>query len=270
MELPRAGLGRDAGRNRVGKEMKKLSVIICCYNEQATIRDVIERTRAVDLGSGWTREILVVDNFSTDGTREILKQIDDPDIRVIFHDRNMGKGMSIRTGIANLTGDYMIIQDADAEYDPAEHARFCRKADETGAAAIFGSRVLGGEVKYKYAHAYFGVRMLTMATNLLFGGRLTDVATATKMVRGDLVKSLNLTTTDFNLDFELPNKILLSGHQIIEIPISYNPRTYAEGKKIRTRDGLRALVTMMRDRLGMTPVFKAGQPAVNQVVRDAL
>jgi len=241
--------------------MKKLSVIICCYNEQATIRDVINRTAAVDLGPGWTREIVVVDNFSTDGTREILRQIDDPQVRVIFHERNKGKGMSIRTGIDAMTGDYMIIQDADAEYDPAEHPRFCRKADETNAAAIFGSRVLGGDVKYKYAHAYFGVRFLTAMTNLLFGGRLTDVATATKMVRADVVKSLNLTTTDFNLDFELPDKILLSGHNIIEIPITYNPRTYEEGKKIRTRDGLRALVTMLRDRLGATPVLRADAAA---------
>jgi dolichol-phosphate mannosyltransferase len=217
----------------MSKGMQNLSVIICCYNEQATIRDVIDRTKAVDLGPDWSREIIVVDNDSTDGTREILQQINDPEIRVIFHERNMGKGMSIRTGIAEMTGDYMIIQDADAEYDPAEHPRFCRKADETGAAAIFGSRVLGGEVKYKYAHAYLGVRVLTTITNLLFGGRLTDVATATKMVRADVVKSLNLTTTDFNLDFELPNKILLSGHEIIEIPISYNPRTYEEGKKIQ-------------------------------------
>ncbi len=239
--------------------MKKLSVIICCYNERATIRQVIDRTAAVDLGPGWTREILVIDNFSTDGTREILQQIDDPQVRVILHERNKGKGMSIRTGIEHMTGDYMIIQDADAEYDPAEHTRFCLHADETGAAAIFGSRVLGGQVRYKYAHAYLGVRVLTAMTNLLFGGRLTDVATATKMVRADVVKSLNLTTTDFNLDFELPDKILLAGHEIVEIPISYSPRTYEEGKKIKARDGLRALLTMLRDRLGVTPVLR---PAV--------
>jgi dolichol-phosphate mannosyltransferase len=236
--------------------MLRLSVIICCYNEKETIADVIGRTQAVDLGPGWTREIIVVDNFSTDGTREILQEIDDPEIRVVFHERNMGKGMSIRTGIAHMGGDYMLIQDADSEYDPAEHTRFCRKAAETKAAAIFGSRVLGGDVKYEYAHAYLGVRLLTAVTNLLFGGNLTDVATATKMVRADVVKSLNLTTTDFNLDFELPNKILLAGHDILEIPISYNPRTYAEGKKITSRDGIKALLVMLRDRLGLSPVFK--------------
>lgn len=236
--------------------MRKLSVIICCYNERATIAKVIAGTKAVDLGPKWGREILVVDNCSTDGTREILQQIDDPEIKTFFHDQNMGKGMSIRTGITNMEGDYMIIQDADEEYDPAEHVLFCQKADETDAAAIFGSRVLGGNVQYEYAHAYLGVRFLTAVTNILFGGHLTDVATATKMVRADVVQKLNLTTTDFNLDFELPDKILLSGHEIIEIPISYDPRTYAEGKKITSRDGFRALMTMIKDRLGLTPVLK--------------
>lgn len=237
--------------------MRKLSVIICCYNEQSTISDVIAATKAVDLGQKWDREILIIDNCSTDGTKEILQQINDPEIKTFFHERNMGKGMSIRTGIANMSGDYMIIQDADAEYDPAEHVLFCRKADETNADAIFGSRVLGGDVQYEYAYAYLGVRFLTAVTNILFGGHLTDVATATKMVRSDVVQKLNLTTTDFNLDFELPDKILLAGHEIIEIPISYDPRTYAEGKKITTRDGFRALLTMIRDRLGFSTVLKA-------------
>jgi dolichol-phosphate mannosyltransferase len=238
--------------------MKKLSVIICCYNEAATIMNVVERTRRVDLGANWEREIIIVDNCSTDGTREILRQIDEPDTTVIFHESNLGKGASIRTAIAAMSGDYMIVQDADSEYDPAEHVNFCRKADSTGAAAIFGSRVLGGEVHYRYAHAYLGVRVLTTMTNLLFGGRLTDVATATKMVRGDLVKSLNLTCSGFDLDFELPDKILLSGNQILEIPISYDPRTYAEGKKIHAKDGLKALLIMFRDRLGFSPVLKPG------------
>lgn len=243
----------------------KLSVIICCYNEKATIEEVIQKTQAVNLGKGWEREILVVDNCSTDGTRELLQEIRDPEIRIIFHEQNMGKGMSIRTGIENMKGDYMIIQDADFEYDPAEHAKFCRKVEETGAAAIFGSRVLGGQVKYEYAHAYLGVRVLTTVTNILFGGNLTDVATATKLVRADVVKSLNLTTTDFNLDFELPNKILLAGHDILEIPINYRPRTYEEGKKITSRDGVRALITIMRDRLGLTAVFKKTQKPIEKI-----
>lgn len=218
--------------------------------------NVIEKTQAVDLGPGWDREVIIVDNCSSDGTRELLQQINDPEIRVIFHERNMGKGMSIRTGIDRLTGDYMIIQDADTEYDPVEHPRFCRKVEETDAAAVFGSRILGGDVKYEYVHAYWGVRFWTFLTNLLFGSELTDVGTGTKMVRADIAKSLNLTLTGFNLEFELADKILLAGYQILEIPINYNPRTYAEGKKITVLDGVRVILTMLRDRLGLTPVFK--------------
>jgi glycosyltransferase involved in cell wall biosynthesis len=236
----------------------KLSVIICCYNEAATIQQVIGKTQAVNLGNGWEREIIVVDNCSTDGTRDILRQINDPEIRVIFHERNRGKGMSIRTGIAHLTGDYMLIQDADKEYDPAEHPKFCRKVEETGATAVFGSRILGGQVKYEYKHAYWGVRLWTFATNLLFGSHLTDVGTGTKMVRGDIAKALNLTLTGFNLEFELTNKVLLAGYDIEEVAIVYDPRTYAEGKKITVKDGLTILFTMLRDRLGVTPVLKQG------------
>jgi dolichol-phosphate mannosyltransferase len=236
--------------------MFKLSVIICCYNERDSIERVITQTQAVDLGPNWDREIIVVDNASTDGSQEILRQIDDPEIQIIFQPQNMGKGMSIRTGIATMSGDYMIIQDADTEYDPADHPKFCRLVEETRAAAVFGSRVLGGQVKYEYAHAYLGVRFLTWLTNLLFGGRLTDVATATKMVRRDIAQGLNLTCTGFDLDFELPNKILLAGYDILEITISYDPRTYAEGKKIKSSDGVKAMLIMLRDRLGLSPVWK--------------
>jgi glycosyltransferase involved in cell wall biosynthesis len=236
---------------------KKLSVIICCYNERATIMEVIAATQAVDLGPAWEREIIVVDNCSTDGTKEMLQAINDPEVRIVFHEKNMGKGMSIRTGIAHMTGDYMLVQDADLEYAPAEHVKFTQYALAHQAAAVFGSRVLGGEIVTKYWRTYVGNRFLTWFTNLMFGGKLTDVATATKMVRADVIQALNLTTTDFNLDFELPNKILLAGHKIDEVPITYRPRTYAEGKKIGAWDAVRAITTILRDRLGLTPVLKS-------------
>lgn len=241
--------------NRPPDEAMKLSVIICCYNERASIEQVIDQTKRVDLGPGWEKEILVVDNYSTDGTREILQALDDPQVQVIFHERNMGKGRSIRTGFEHATGHYYFIQDADSEYDPAEQAKFCRHAAETGAAAIFGSRVLGGDIRSRYLRTLLGNRFLTWFANLLFGGNLTDVATASKMVRADVAQSLYLVGQSFDLDFELPAKILLAGHQIQEIPISYQPRTYEEGKKIGARDGLEALLVMLRDRLGLTPVF---------------
>lgn len=139
----------------------KLSVIICCYNERATIADVIERSRDVELGPGWEKEILVIDNFSTDGTREYLQSLKLPGVRTIFHERNMGKGRSIRTGFAHATGTHYFIQDADTEYDPYEQPKFCRKAEESGAAAVFGSRVLDGEIKSRYLRTLIGNRLIT-------------------------------------------------------------------------------------------------------------
>jgi glycosyltransferase involved in cell wall biosynthesis len=234
----------------------KLSVIICCYNEQASIRDVIARSRAVELGTGWDKEIIVVDNFSTDGTREILQQLDYPDVQVVYHERNMGKGRSIRTGFAEASGGYYFIQDADTEYDPAEQPLFCRKAEETVAAAIFGSRVLGGNVRSRYLRTLLGNRLITLMANVLFGGHLTDVATASKMVRSDVAQALHLEGNGFDLDFELPAKILMAGHEIVEIPISYEPRSYEEGKKIGPRDFVTATIAMLRARVGLSPLYR--------------
>ncbi len=234
----------------------RLSIFVCVYNEHSSVLGVLDRVAAVDLGPGWEKEVIVVDNCSTDGTRELLQGLRRPGVRVIYHPRNLGKGSSVRTAIAHMTGDYGVIQDADSEYDPADLPRLLRAAAREGAAAVFGSRVLGGHVRYKYAHTYLGVRFLTAVTNLLFGSRLTDVATATKMVRADLLKSLNLVGTGFDLDFELVDKILLTGHVIREVEISYNPRTYEEGKKIRAKDGLIALGVILRDRLGLSAALR--------------
>ena len=220
--------------------MPKLSVITCAYNERASIIQVLERLRAVDLGA-WEKEIIVVDNCSTDGTRELLQQIKWPEARLIFQPRNMGKAESIRTGFAQATGDYGVIQDADFEYDPEDLPLFIRAVDETGAEAVFGSRTLGGRAIYRYAQNYLGVRGLTLLTNLLFGGRLTDVAVGTKLVRRDVFHQLNLRSAGFALDFELPARLLKARYRIAEVPISYHPRTEAEGKKIKPVDGLRAL-----------------------------
>jgi dolichol-phosphate mannosyltransferase len=227
----------------------RLSVIICVYNERDTVLTVLERVRAAELEPEWEKEIIVVDNFSTDGTRELLQGLDLPGVHVIFHPRNLGKGTSVRTAIAHCTGDYAIIQDADLEYDPAEYSLFMERVANDHPAAIYGSRTLGGRAVYEYVANYVGVRFLTGLTNLLYGARLTDVATAAKMVRADVLQSLNLTGAGFDLDFELTDKILRAGHEIVEIPITYRPRTIAEGKKIRPWDGLWALKVIIRDRL---------------------
>ena len=238
----------------------RLSVIICVYNERDTVLTVLERVRAAELEPGWGKEIIVVDNFSTDGTRELLQGLDLPDAHVIFHPRNLGKGTSVRTAVAHCTGDYAIIQDADLEYDPAEYSLFLERVANDHPAAIYGSRTLGGRAVYKYVANYLGVRFLTGLTNLLYGARLTDVATAAKMVRADVLQSLNLTGAGFDLDFELTDKILRAGHEIVEIPITYRPRTIAEGKKIRPWDGLWALKVIIRDRLvPLTRVVREGK-----------
>jgi glycosyltransferase involved in cell wall biosynthesis len=227
----------------------KLSIIICVYNERGTILTVLDRVRAVELGPEWEKEIVVVDNSSTDGTRELLQGLNLPHVKVVFHPRNLGKGTSVRTAIAHCTGDYAIIQDADLEYDPAEYTLFLERIANDHPPAIYGSRTLSGRAIYKYVANYLGVRFLTWLTNLLYGARLTDVATAAKMVRTDVLKSLNLTGAGFDLDFELTDKLLRAGHEIVEVPITYRPRTVAEGKKIRPWDGLWALKVIIRDRL---------------------
>jgi glycosyltransferase involved in cell wall biosynthesis len=241
----------------------KLSIIVCVFNEIATIRTALESLRAVDLGA-WEREIIVVDNCSTDGTRKFLETLDYlkmPDVRVILNERNLGKGGSIRVAINALEGDYAVIHDADLEYDPADHVKMLAEV-ERGALAVFGSRTLGGEVVYEYAQNYWAVRFLTGLTNVLFGGHLTDVATALKLARADILKALNLKTSGFDLDFELPCKLLRAGVDIREVAVSYKPRTAEEGKKIRPIDGVSALRVILWERLGLSRIWKGEPPAL--------
>ena len=227
----------------------KLSIIMCVYNEKDSILPVLERVHQAPLRPGWEREVIVVDNASTDSTQELLHNICYDDTQVVFQPRNMGKGTSIRTAIPLCTGDYAFIQDADFEYDPDDYPLFLERAEVDRPAAIFGSRILGGRAIYKYAANYWGVRFLTGITNLLYGGHLTDVATASKMVRTDILKRLKLIGSSFDLDFELADKLLRAGYEIVEVPIHYTPRTIEEGKKIRPKDGLDALRVILRDRL---------------------
>lgn len=220
-----------------------LSVAICVYNERDTILAVLRKVQQMPI----EKEIIIVDNCSTDGTRELLQELDGQ-ARVIFHPRNLGKGASIRSAIARAQGDYVIIQDADLEYDPAEVPALVAHAQRTGADAVYGSRTIRGRVT-KYLRYYAGVRLLTWLTNRVYGARLTDVATACKLIRTDVAKRLPLRCSGFDLDFELTNKLCKYGYRVEEVPVSYQPRTFAEGKKIRARDGLLALWTILRNRV---------------------
>lgn len=220
---------------------------MAAYNEKDTILTALQRVQAADI-SPWEKEIIIVDNCSTDGTREILQGLEQNEhLRIIFQPRNMGKGTSIRTAIPHCTGDYTIIQDADLEYDPFEWPLLLEKAVAEDLDAVYGSRTLGGRATYVYVQNYLGVRFLTWLTNLLFGTNYTDVATACKMVRTSVLKSLDLTCSGFDLDFELSNKLGKNGYRVGEVPVTYRPRSLEEGKKIRPWDGLGAVRVILRD-----------------------
>lgn len=225
----------------------KLSVIICVYNEHETILEIIKRVQSVDLGD-WQRELIVVDNCSTDGTRDLLKTVTAPNVKIVYQSKNMGKGNSVRTAIPLCSGDYSITQDADLEYDPQEYPKLIQKAVSENLDVVYGSRVLGGKKYHHYAANYWGVRFLTLLTNFLFGAHYTDVATNYKLMRTPILQSLKLTCSGFDLDFELSDKLALATKRVSEVPIGFNPRTYQQGKKIRLWDGLHAVLIVLRDR----------------------
>lgn len=228
----------------------KLSIIICAYNERRTILSAIEQAHAVALPDGWEKEIIAVDNCSTDGTREMLQGVDMPGVRVVLHERNLGKSASILTGIREASGDYFLIFDADLEYEAADIPVMVAAVKPGATTAVFGSRTLGGRKIYLYAQNYWGVRVLTTIANLLFGGHLTDIATGPKLVRVDVVRSLNLSSHEFDLDFDLPCQLLKHGYPIDEVAIHYHPRSVAQGKGLAgwkaVRTGLRVLWIYLR------------------------
>ena len=227
----------------------KLSVIICVYNEKDTILEILNRVQEADLEQGWEKEVIVVDNCSTDGTRDLLKTIKAPNVKIILQPRNMGKGTSIRTAIPLCSGDYTITQDADLEYHPRQYRSLLDKALQEQLDVVYGSRVLGNRRYHYYAFNYWAVRFLTTLTNLLFGSRFTDVATNYKLIRTPLLQSLRLNCSGFDLDFEISNKLSMKTKKIAEVPIEFEPRTYDQGKKIHAGDGLQALLVIIRNRL---------------------
>lgn len=221
-----------------------LSVVIPVYNEKDTVLTILAKVRKVSI----PKEIIVVDNCSTDGTREILQGNDLGIDRLILQPHNKGKGASVRAAIPHLNGEFMMIQDGDLEYNPEDFHQILKTARTHNADAVYGSRIMQG-VHTHYKNYYAGVMFLTLVTNLLFGSKLTDTATTYKCVRTTVLRKLKLNCSGFDLDFELTNKLLKAGVTIQEVPVFYNPRTFAEGKKIRTVDGLKALFVIVRDRV---------------------
>jgi glycosyltransferase involved in cell wall biosynthesis len=226
----------------------KLSVVIPVYNEATTIRAIVARVCAVAIPL--EREVVLVDDYSTDGTRPVLEELSrQAGIRVLFHDRNRGKGAALRSGFAAVTGDIVIIQDADLEYDPNEYPRLIQPILDNKADVVFGSRFSGGEChRVLYFWHYLGNRFLTLLSNASTNLNLTDMETCYKVFRREIIQGLDLREDRFGFEPEVTAKVAALRCRIYEVGISYAGRTYEEGKKIGWRDGVRAIYCIVKYR----------------------
>jgi glycosyltransferase involved in cell wall biosynthesis len=225
----------------------KLSVIIPCYNELATIDEIIDAVRAAPYPD---KEIIVVDDCSRDGTREKLKTLIEPSGRVqkvLYHDVNQGKGAALRSGIQAAEGDIVIIQDADLEYDPTEYPRLVDPILNGKADVVFGSRFAGGDAhRVLYFWHRMGNALLTLASNMFTNLNLTDMETCYKAFRREIIQSITIEENRFGFEPEITAKVAKSGCRIYEVGISYSGRTYDEGKKIGWKDGVRAMYCIVK------------------------
>lgn len=224
-----------------------LSVIIPCYNEVSSIEEVVNRVEAVGLAN----EILIIDDGSTDGTRDVLARIEAqnrPTIRIIYHDHNQGKGAAVVTGFAAASSDVFLIQDADFEYDPREYPSLMKPLEEGIAKVVYGSRFLGGPRKAMNFWNMVANRSLTLATNVLYNAILSDMETCYKVFRADVVRNMVIHARRFEFEPEVTAKVLKQRIRIYEVPISYNGREWDEGKKIKWTDAPIALWTLIKYR----------------------
>lgn len=225
----------------------RLSVIIPAFNERDSIVEIVKRVQDVDI----EKEIIIVDDYSSDGTREIVRDdIDGENVTKIYHDRNCGKGAAVRTGIKHISGDIVIIQDADMEYDPADYLSLVDPVVRGAADVVYGSRLSGGAPQRVHMFWHLmGNRLLSFVTNILYNTTLTDMETGYKVFRSDVLKGLNLKSNRFNIEPEITAKIFKQRFRVYELPIAYYGRTYQEGKKITWRDGFSAMFTLMKYRV---------------------
>jgi glycosyltransferase involved in cell wall biosynthesis len=228
----------------------RLSIVMPVYNEVRTIGTIIERARKAPVEL--PKELVIVDDASTDGTREVLKRLSaggDDETRSFFHDRNCGKGAAVRTGILHARGDIVLIQDADLEYDPRDYPLLLEPILEDLADVVYGNRFHGGPHRVLYFSHYCGNRALTLISNALTGLNLSDMEVGYKVFRADVLRRLALRSNRFGFEPEITVKIARLGCRVYEVPIRYHGRTYEEGKKITWRDGAAALFHLLRYKL---------------------
>src|SRR3972149_2586811 len=223
----------------------RLSIVIPCYNEHQTVTEVLHNVRA----AAPKAEIILVDRGSTDGTRNLLHQITtQPNLQIIFHEQNGGKGAAVRTGITAATGDVILIQDADLEYDPRDYPALLRPIEEGKAEVVYGSRFLGGPRKTMMFWHMVANMLLTLMTNVLYDTILSDMETGSKVFKAQVLKGVPLRSRRFDFEPEVTAKILKRRYRIYEVPISFNPREYSEGKKIGLRDAFEAVWALLKYR----------------------
>lgn len=223
----------------------KLSVVIPVYNEVKNIREILNRVRA----TGRASEIVVVDDCSQDGTRAILQELDGTDgIRLILHERNQGKGAAVRTGLQHAQGDVILIQDADLEYSPHDYPTLLQPIEEGISDVVYGSRFLGGPRRAVMYWHMVANRLLTFMTNILYDAILSDMETGYKVFRREVVEGMKLRANRFDFEPEFTAKILKRHHRVYEVPISFNPRDYSEGKKIKLHDAFQAVWALLKYR----------------------
>jgi|SRR5258706_679763 len=223
----------------------KLSVIIPVYNEVESIKVILERVQATKLA----KEIVVVDDGSKDGTRDVLKKLDGKKgLRVILHERNQGKGAAVRTGMAAAKGEILLIQDADLEYDPRDFPELLKPIEEGIADVVYGSRFLGRAHRVTMFWHLVANRMLTFITNILYNTILTDMETGYKVFRHEVIVGMVIRANSFDFEPEFTAKILKRNYRIFEVPITFNPRDYTQGKKIKLYDAFEAVWTLIKYR----------------------
>ncbi len=224
----------------------KISIIMPVYNEAATIKEIVSRVQQTDLD----KEVIIVDDHSTDATSEYLKEISAryENIRVLSHDRNRGKGAALRTGFAHASGDVIIIQDADLEYNPQEYGYLLGPILDGRADVVYGSRFLGGPHRVLFFWHYVGNKFLTLLADAFSNLNLTDMETCYKVFKKDVLNGITIKSNRFGFEPEFTMKVAKKGFRVYEVPISYSGRTYEEGKKIGWKDGVKAILAILRFR----------------------